>query len=123
MIMQVMKRLTKPPTDPYLHTHKSFKNKSGWKPSPPKKTLDTFKRAFKMSLLECKISPRSKNDLTKQQWQGLKELGDNPEIVVKKADKGSAIVIMKTTDYLREGYSQLSDSNFYTKLTHDPHLG
>ena len=43
-----------------------------------------------------------------------------PLIYVKKADKGSAVVIMNTTDYLREGYRQLSDSNFYTKLKEDP---
>ena len=27
---------------------------------------------------------------------------------------------MNTTDYLREGYRQLSDPNFYSKLNHDP---
>ena len=27
---------------------------------------------------------------------------------------------MNTTDYLREGYRQLSDSNFYTKIREDP---
>ena len=40
----------------------------------------------------------------------------------KKADKGSALVIMNTTDYLKEGYRQLSDTNFYTKLRQDPTL-
>ena len=34
--------------------------------------------------------------------------------------QGSAVVIMNTTDYLCEGYRQLSDSNFYTKLKEDP---
>ena len=48
------------------------------------------------------------------------ELRKNPEIVIKKADKGSAVVIMNTTDYLREGYRQLSDPNFYTKIREDP---
>ena len=48
------------------------------------------------------------------------ELRKNPEIVIKKADKGSAVVIMNTTDYLREGYRQLSDGNFYVKIGEDP---
>ena len=78
-------------SDPYKEIHKNLKNKSSWKPSPPNKTLDSFKSS-------------------------------NPEIVIKKADKGSAIVVMQTTDYLREGYRQLSDRNFYTKLTEDPTL-
>ena len=51
---------------------------------------------------------------------GLRELSDNPDITIQKADKGSAVVVMDTKDYLREGYRKLSDSNFYTKLDHDP---
>ena len=49
----------------------------------------------------------------------LRELSENPEIVIKKADKGSAVVVMNTTDYLREGYRQLSHPKFYTKIGHD----
>ena len=48
------------------------------------------------------------------------ELKSNPEIVIKKADKGSAVVVMNTTDYLIEGYRQLSDQNFYIKIREDP---
>ena len=51
---------------------------------------------------------------------GLDELRKNPEIILKKADKGSAVVVMNTTDYLREGYRQLSDPKFYQKLKEDP---
>ena len=42
-------------TPNYNETHKSFKNKSTWRPNLTNKTLDTFKRAFKMNLLESKI--------------------------------------------------------------------
>ena len=31
-------------------------------------------------------------------------------------------MIMSTTDYIKEGYRQLSDTNFYTKLRQDPTL-
>ena len=40
--------------------------------------------------------------------------------MLKKADKGSAMVVMKTTDYLKEGYRQLSDVAFYTQIQNDP---
>ena len=75
-----------------------------------------------MDLLNCRTHSSPNKNLSKQEWIGLKELSSNPEIVIKKADKGSAIVVMQTTDYLREGYRQLSDRNFYTKLTEDPTL-
>ena len=63
----------------------------------------------------------SPHNLTKNEWLGLKQLSKKHEIVIKKADKELAIVIMQTTDYLREGYRQLSDRSFYTKLTEGPY--
>ena len=79
-----------------------------------------FQRAFKDGLLKSRLINKGQPNLTKEQWIGLKELSSNPRIVIKKADKGSAVVVMNTTDYLREGYRQLNDTNFYTKLDHDP---
>ena len=40
---------------------------------------------------------------------------DNQHFVMKKADKGSSVVLMNMEDYLAEGYHQLSDSNIYRK--------
>ena len=51
---------------------------------------------------------------------GLLALTNNPELVIEKADKGSAVVVMNATDYLREGYRQLMDNKCYTKINHDP---
>ena len=104
----------------FEHIHKKFKNKSTWKPYPPNKTLDTFTRSFKVNLLESWIHHPTHNNLSKEQWKGILDLKQNPDIVIKKADKSSAIVIMNTTDYLKEGYRQLGDKNFYTKLKEDP---
>ena len=36
-----------------------------------------------------------------------------------KADKGFAVVVMNTTDYLHEGYRQLSDTKFNRKIQYD----
>ena len=71
----------------YDDIHKSFKNKSSFRPNPPNKTPDTFKRAFKMNLLKCKVDHNSYNNLTKQQFKGLKELRENTEIVIKRQIK------------------------------------
>ena len=54
-----------------------------------------------------------------EERKGLKIIRDNPNITIKKADKGSAVVTMNTTDYLREGYRQLQDEQFYQKITGD----
>ena len=83
-------------------------------------SLNVFKQAFKTCLLNSKIKNNKTNNLTKEERIGLKELTDNPEIIIKKADKGSAVVVMNTRDYLREGYRQLSDTKYYTQLKQDP---
>ena len=53
----------------------------------------------------------------------LKELSKNRNIVIKPADKGGAVIVMDTTDYINEGFRQLSDSKFYietdTDMTHE----
>ena len=43
----------------------------------------------------------------------------NKDIVMKPANKISAVVIMQGEFYLKEGYRQLSDINFNRKLEHD----
>ena len=106
-------------TNPYHSIHNKFVNKSSWKPSRVHQSLDIFQRSFKIGLLNSNIKHARKPNLTREQMSSLKELSDNPEIVIQKADKGSAVVVMNTTDYLREGYRQLSDTQFYTKLSHD----
>ena len=83
--------------DPYKNLHKRFVDKSNWKPSRVHQSLDIFQRSFKLGLLNSKTKPYCKPNLTKQQRIGLKELSDNPDIIIKKADKGSAVVVMSTT--------------------------
>ena len=49
----------------------------------------------------------------------MKELMNNTSIIIKKADKGSNIVIMNREDYIAEGNRQLSDKKFYRKTYED----
>ena len=52
-----------------------------------------------MNLLKAKLPQANQNNLSTQERLGISELAQNPNIVIKKADKGSAVVVMKTTDY------------------------
>jgi hypothetical protein len=110
------------PTDEIPQIQRKFTPKSNWRPPVPNKTLETFYRAVKNDLIQenMKYKKLAEDNLTKQDRDFLKQLKENPLITIKKADKGSAVVIMNTTDYLREGYKQLNDQTFYQKLDHDP---
>ena len=91
-----------PETAKNLEVQKHFKPKSGWRPYPPNRTLEIFQRSVKQEILKSKTKKTKHNNLTKQERIGLKELKDNPHIVIKKADKGSAVVVMNTTETIYE---------------------
>ena len=59
------------------------------------------------------IVPNTPENITLGERKGLKDLSRNDKIVIKKADKGSSIVIMDREDYVKEGLSQLENPKFY----------
>ena len=70
-----------------------------------------------MSRLLMSLQVRQQSCFFEKQILNL--LQNNQHIVVKPADKGSAIVIMNRTDYITEATRQLSDNKFYTKIPMD----
>ena len=60
--------------------------------------------------------PRKKN-LTKEEYKAIKSLKNNKNIIIKPADKGSAVVILDRNAYIKEGQRQLNDTKFYEKTT------
>ena len=52
----------------------------------------------------------------------LKQLAENKDIHIMKADKGGAIVIQDTVDYDREAMRQLSDAETYKSLTLEEYM-
>ena len=65
--------------------------------------------------------PKNKN-LTKEEYKAIKSLKNNPDIIIKPADKGSAIVILDKQSYINEGQRQLNGTKFYEK-TNSSHTG
>ena len=98
-----------------------FRNPSTWSPNEgADTTLDLYIKSIKMDILLQPPKQVRHYNLTKNQYQGLKELCANPHITLKKADKGSAVVCMNTSDYIHEVLRQLSNTLSYTTLHNDP---
>jgi hypothetical protein len=98
--------------------HHQFKNPSKWSPKGPIQleamiTINTNQLSH--------ITPRApgQQNLTKEEKTALTELIANKDIVIKPADKGSAVVIQNREDYIKEGLRQLMDQNFYKEVTED----
>ena len=58
---------------------------------------------------------KNKNNLSKDDWQALKELKNDESIVIKEADKGGAVVLMDSAHYEQMIYKQLEDKNTYKR--------
>ena len=62
--------------------------------------------------------PRKRN-LNKEEYQSIRSLKNHPDIIMKPADKGSAIVILDKDNYILEGERQLHDEQFYEETNND----
>ena len=74
----------------------------------------------KLDLLTSEPKTNKKHNLTKNQYQGLKDRSYNPHVVIKKTDRGSAIVVMNTNDYSREALFQLIKRDNFIPIESDP---
>lgn len=55
-------------------------------------------------------------NITQEEVEAIKELKENKHIIIKPADKGSAVVIQSREQYMKEVYRQLNDKIYYRKL-------
>ena len=94
--------------------HQKFKNPSSWAPKAPS-TLETFIKINEFEL--GKYVPRApkRSNLSREEQLAIRELETNPHIVIKPADKCSAVVILSIDDYVSEAMRQLSDTDHYEK--------
>lgn len=65
---------------------------------------------------------QERHNLSKQEVKAIRELASNRHIIVKPADKGSAVVIQSRHQYITEARRQLSDTTYYKKLTEPIYL-
>ena len=47
-------------------------------------------------------------NLSKEEWDAIRSLADDRNIVIKRADKGSCVVIWDRNDYIKEAESNLA---------------
>ena len=77
-----------------------FHVKSNWEPPvQPSVALETYLEEVKTQLAEIQIS-KPKNNLLTKEHLAIKELKQNPNINIKKADKGTSTVIMNENHFV-----------------------
>ena len=95
-------------------------------PSGRNKTLDTYCQSLS-TLTENFVNENNvkpvRDNFSSNHRKALLELKDKVkkrEIRISKADKGGAVVVQNTDDYIKEANRQLEDKKYYTQLQKDP---
>ena len=75
--------------------------------------LEVFLSQVERELFEIANTSLGYSNFSKEEWQAMRELANDRCIVIKKADKGSCVVVWDCSDYKAEAEKQLSDQNVY----------
>lgn len=70
------------------------------------------------SFNQLKAQPTDRNNLQPQHRIALAQLKRNRDIIIKPADKGSAIVILDKQQYILEAHRQLDNHEHYAQISH-----
>ena len=84
--------------------------------------METYVKAIEKDITKALLQHRKKHydNLMKEERQALSSLRAKTDIVIKKADKGSATVVMSREDYIFKFMCPLDDREHYRKLNEDP---
>ena len=99
-------------------SHQKFRNPSNWNPQGPM-ILEFMCFQNESALENTQMNRPNRQNLRKSELSALQSLRKNSDIIIKKADKGSAVVIQNRTDYISEGLRQLADTKFYRQQKND----
>ena len=75
--------------------------------------LETYLSRIEQDVHSLKNKQDIRQNLTKPEIKTLHELRKNPNVTIKRADKGGSVTIQNTTTYIHEALSQLNDTNNY----------
>ena len=90
-----------------------FRLPSTWEPEPPNvdPAIETFYRAVMNEIKDFVPRCPCVQNLSKEEKEILHQLKTNKAIELRTVDKGSAVVIMDTTDYIKEAERQLTQTS------------
>ena len=91
----------------------SFTSKSSWKPPTGHPNLEVFLSELEKQIFKIVESELGYSNFSKEEWETMPALADDRSIVIKKADKGSTVVVLDCNDYILEAEKLLSDANVY----------
>ena len=99
-----------------------FNLRSRWQPPQGHPCLEVFLSQVEIELFELPKADIEYSNLSREEWNAIRSLADDGSIIIKKADKGSCIVIWSRNDYLMEAEKQLSDKKVYQEVSNSENI-
>ena len=96
-----------------------FKTKSTFNPRNKDAAIEIYLSSLEEKLLKIEVPKDKFNNLTKGERDALYNLKNDKTVVIKGADKGSAVVVWDREDYIKEAENQLGDTNIYEEVPND----
>ena len=100
------------PSSEFIETP-SFTPKFSWKPPKGHSSLEVFLSEIEKEIFAIPDSRLGYSNLSQEEWQAMRSLADDRNIVIKKTDKGSSVVVSDRYDSIAEAEKQLKDQNVY----------
>ena len=97
-----------------------FRPKSTFNPKNKNIIIETHLSSLEEKLLDIDVAKDKFNNLSREERDALYSLKNDNAIVIKGADKGSAVVVWDREDYLKEALKELSDKQVCEEVTNDP---
>ena len=79
-----------------------FQPKPTFNPRNTEVAIEVYMSSLEEKLMKIEISKDKYNNLTSEERQTLYDLKNDKNIVIKAADKGSALVVWDREDYIKE---------------------
>ena len=95
-----------------------FRPKSKFNPKGKDVSIELYLSRLEEEILALDTK-LSYSNITKGEREALNSLRNDTSIIIKGADKGSAVVVWDREDYLKEANSQLMDNNVYEEVSGD----
>lgn len=110
--------------DEELGTHKKRRIMPQQLPMKQRMSIPTKKLPGLETMVHCetmdvgeRILEKCPSNMSKLERETLKDLAQNPDLVIKKADKDGALVVLKRESYIKMGEAHLKDTETYIPLS------
>ena len=94
-----------------------FEPKPKFNPRKKDAAIELYLSSLEEKIMKVEVPKGKFNNSTKSERKALYDLKNDTSIVIKSADKGSAVVVWDREDFIKEAEKQLGDEQVYEEVS------